>query len=343
MNVTGQTPLPSGGSALAVVIPAYKGRHFGELLESFAQQTDQRFTVYIGDDASPDDLGTIARSFESRMSIRYVRFAENWGAHAMVDHWARCVALSQGEPWIWVFGDDDRAEPECVAAFYRAAAENPECDLFRFGLDFIGEHGEFLRRAPNHPESESGVELLRAMLTDNVRQWRAADHIFSRRAYEQHGGFERLPHGMYADCAGWIKFARRTGVCTISGPRVHWRTHPASISTGYSKVVKTRCSTLLQFIDWLGRWTEAQGPEWRDVFEQHAVTYLTRQMGFFIPAITSEEFRETRSLCRKHFTGRRLDTWVQLQQARTISHLRARGWAQRLRRLRPKTHSVTLP
>ena len=41
---------------LAIVIPAYKARFFKEVLESIAQQDNTDFAVYIGDDASPDDL-----------------------------------------------------------------------------------------------------------------------------------------------------------------------------------------------------------------------------------------------------------------------------------------------
>ena len=41
---------------LAIVIPAYKAAFFERTLESIALQTDQRFRVYIGDDASDDAL-----------------------------------------------------------------------------------------------------------------------------------------------------------------------------------------------------------------------------------------------------------------------------------------------
>lgn len=44
---------------LAIVMPAYKARFLRQALESIAQQTDKRFTVYVGDDASPDDIKEI--------------------------------------------------------------------------------------------------------------------------------------------------------------------------------------------------------------------------------------------------------------------------------------------
>lgn len=39
---------------LAIIIPYYKLAFFEENLQSLSNQTDQRFKVYIGDDASPE-------------------------------------------------------------------------------------------------------------------------------------------------------------------------------------------------------------------------------------------------------------------------------------------------
>jgi hypothetical protein len=39
---------------LAIIIPYYKLCFFEENLQSLAAQTDKRFKVYIGDDASPE-------------------------------------------------------------------------------------------------------------------------------------------------------------------------------------------------------------------------------------------------------------------------------------------------
>src|SRR5690242_10860606 len=47
----------SGASTdtIAVVIPYFKLRYLGEALESLASQSDSNFSVFIGDDCSPDD------------------------------------------------------------------------------------------------------------------------------------------------------------------------------------------------------------------------------------------------------------------------------------------------
>ena len=64
---------------LAVIIPAYKCEFLGETLTSLSEQTDKRFNVYIGDDASPFNLYPIIKEFETRLSIKYNFFFRKLG------------------------------------------------------------------------------------------------------------------------------------------------------------------------------------------------------------------------------------------------------------------------
>ena len=107
---------------LAIVIPAYKAEFLEEALASLEAQTDRRFRVYVGDDASPGALEVICDRHRQQLDLSYHRFAENRGRDYLVDQWHRCIGLSS-EPWIWLFSDDDVMEPGCVAAFYAALEE----------------------------------------------------------------------------------------------------------------------------------------------------------------------------------------------------------------------------
>lgn len=61
---------------LAIVIPAYKACFFREVLDSLAKQSRRDFTVYIGDDASPDDLESIVSDYKDQLDIFYFRFEQ---------------------------------------------------------------------------------------------------------------------------------------------------------------------------------------------------------------------------------------------------------------------------
>ena len=91
---------------LAIIIPAYKARFFREVLDSIVRQSNRDFTVYIGDDASPDDLESIVSDYKDKLDIFYFRFEQNWGGRDLVAHWERCIELSD-EPLVWLFSDDD--------------------------------------------------------------------------------------------------------------------------------------------------------------------------------------------------------------------------------------------
>src|SRR5690349_7148370 len=104
---------------LAVIIPAYKLAFFDKALSSLAYQTNKNFTVYIGDDCSPEDLEEITEKYKSQLDIHYTRFKNNIGAKYLVYHWNRCIQLTRGEPWLWLFSDDDIADANCVETFYR--------------------------------------------------------------------------------------------------------------------------------------------------------------------------------------------------------------------------------
>jgi glycosyltransferase involved in cell wall biosynthesis len=41
---------------LAIIVPAFRVRFLERTLQSLAAQTDRRFRVYVGDDASPEPV-----------------------------------------------------------------------------------------------------------------------------------------------------------------------------------------------------------------------------------------------------------------------------------------------
>lgn len=92
---------------LAIVIPYYKIPFFEETLRSLANQTDKRFTVYIGDDASPDDPTELLQQFSDQFSWQYHRFETNMGGTSLVRQWDRCTDLINDEEWLMILGDDD--------------------------------------------------------------------------------------------------------------------------------------------------------------------------------------------------------------------------------------------
>lgn len=238
-------------NSLAIIIPCWRITYLEETLRSFSSQTCKKFTLYIGDDASPVDVESVVKKYSTALDIRYHRFADNLGGKNLVAQWARCVALSKNEPWIWVFSDDDIVDPGCVEAFYATVKDvGDKYDVFRFNSLVIDGKGHIIRICPPHPLVEHPMLFAyhRLML---MRQSFAPDHIFSRRSYEHFGGFVDLPAAWGSDDATWIEFAGESGIYTIESPFVRWRQSEANIGSVNAALSETKMQADIQFLRWL--------------------------------------------------------------------------------------------
>jgi glycosyltransferase involved in cell wall biosynthesis len=274
-----------------VIIPAFRARHLTEALDSLAKQTDQRFKLYIGDDCSPEPLESLVARYKDTLAPEYTRFENNLGATDLIAHWHRCIALSGEEPWIWVFSDDDLASPDCVAAFLRSIDSKTKAttQLYRFQMDFIDEAGKAYFRPRPHPAFENVVQFTSALLLDEQRAWRAPDHIFSRRIYDETGGFVSLPKGIYSDYATWQKFSKQEGVSTIPGGRVFWRHHRKGTSSGMREKHRREWHRAAQeYVKWMLEFARGNEPLQR-LLAKHGRDWFYRQYVFFRPRLSPAE------------------------------------------------------
>ena len=122
---------------LAIIIPAYKSTFLPAALDSIASQTCKDFTLYIGDDCSPNNIGEIVDKYEDKINIIYKRFDTNLGGKDLVAQWERCIDMTQNEEWIWLFSDDDMMDKNCVEEFYKTIEDNKDCDIFHFDINVI--------------------------------------------------------------------------------------------------------------------------------------------------------------------------------------------------------------
>ncbi|MGJ1537743.1 glycosyltransferase [Sphingobacterium multivorum] len=222
--------MPSSLKELAIVIPAYKAVFFEEMLRSIVCQTDKRFTVYIGDDCSPDDLYSIVRIYEEDIDIVYHRFNENLGGKDLVDHWARCIDMAVDEEWIWLFSDDDLMDKDCVKNFYQTLeSSNGEQYLYHFDVRIIGANGEIVSDRKSFPDKLSSVDFFKKRAANRIFSF-VVEYIFSKKIYMDMNGFEKFDLAWGSDHATWIKFSSQKYICTIRGSKVSWRRSDHNIS-----------------------------------------------------------------------------------------------------------------
>jgi glycosyltransferase involved in cell wall biosynthesis len=235
---------------LAVVIPAYKKIFFDEALRSLANQSNKNFTVYIGDDCSPDDLKSICDKYSKALNLCYHRFDKNIVARLLVRQWERCVELVKDENWIWLFSDDDVADKDCVETFYKTI-ENDSCqfDVYRFNTRIINDQGLFISEAQESPFIENSYNMAIAILRGE-RGNSMPDHIFSKTIYKKKG-FVFTYFAQSADWATSIFFSEEKGICTMGPAKVNWRLGAFNISGMASKKKVDMLKGYFQFLHWI--------------------------------------------------------------------------------------------
>lgn len=234
---------------LAIVIPAYKAKYLSETLDSIASQTDKRLCVYIGDDCSPEDIGSIVSQYEGKFECVYKRFEENLGGRDLVAQWERCIDMTQGEEWIWLFSDDDYMDKNCVAGFYRELSQNRyKVDLYRFDVRILNRN--VYAEQSNFPVLTNSVYLYKNKMSGKCPCF-AVEYIFSRRIYQQQGGFQNFDLAWNSDVATWIKFGIN-GIVTIKGPLVIWRASGENITTVTNSDIEYRkWNATVRFLVWI--------------------------------------------------------------------------------------------
>jgi glycosyltransferase involved in cell wall biosynthesis len=235
---------------LAVVIPAFKSDFLARTLEALVQQTDQRFNLYVCDDASPADIESITRSTLGERPYTYKRFENNLGGVSLAKHWDRCVALVR-EPWVWLFSDDDLMDAGCVEAFHRFLETKGEVtDLLRFDAWIIDEYDKVTGLHTLNFDRESWLEFAYGRLMG----WRRSfmqQLVFRRSALEEAGGFLDLPLGWGTDDAAIIAMGRRSAIRRIPDVRIYWRCSEKNITPGRSfKVKKNKLRAICLFLQW---------------------------------------------------------------------------------------------
>lgn len=235
---------------LAIVIPAYKPIFFEKTLQSIADQTCKNFTVYIGDDASTEDLYSIVNKFEGRFNFHYKRFNENLGRRSLVKHWERCLAMLEDEEWVWLFSDDDLMCETCVDLFYDALNHTSSIyHLYRFQTAVINEKGKIIS-VHRLPETTSAGRFLHRRLRYSHNSY-AVEYIFNLQHFYAMGGFIDFPKAWCSDDATWYSLSQEKGIYTINQGIVKWRTSGENISGTLQKNTAELFDASCSYLQWL--------------------------------------------------------------------------------------------
>lgn len=246
--------------SLAIIIPAYKSTFLAAALDSIAAQTCKDFTVYIGDDNSPNHLEEIVERYKDKMQLVYKKFDTNVGGKDLVAQWKRCVEMAHDDKWLWLFSDDDVMEPRCVEEFYQTVMAHPNAGLVHFNLLKLQNSTGKLYDLPKFPEYCPAKMYLDEKVRGHFISM-VVEFVTRRDVYEKTGGFQNFDMAWGSDFCSWVKFSHATGgIWTCPTAKVHWRESNENISPDTSnKTVYRKMNSVIKDVKWLTDFTRHQG------------------------------------------------------------------------------------
>jgi glycosyltransferase involved in cell wall biosynthesis len=229
---------------LAIVIPYYKLSYFEETLQSLATQTDKRFKVYIGDDASPENPTALLEKYKGELDFVYHRFESNLGGTSLVKQWERCIAMTGDEEWIMILGDDDFLGGDLVEFFWKNfEVFMNKTNVVRFASKIVKQELNSISETYNHPIWEKASDSFFRKFQFCTRS-SLSEHIFKRESYDKFK-FNNFPLAWYADDMAWMEFSENKLIFSINEALVYIRYSNKSISGQDNNLIDKEISKFL--------------------------------------------------------------------------------------------------
>lgn len=222
---------------LSIVIPYYKIRFFEATLSSLSLQTDKRFKVYIGNDASVDNPIAIIEKYAAQLDITYHCFADNLGSISLTQQWERCLALVAKEDWVMLLGDDDTLESNCVALFYqnRELIEKESIHVIRYATQVIDHNSIVLTHTYTHPAYENSIDFLMRKFKGGTRS-SLSEFVFYKKALLD-VQFKKFPLAWFSDLLAVLEVSNFGLIYTINDAVVSFRLSGKNITSKTDNLV----------------------------------------------------------------------------------------------------------
>lgn len=228
---------------IAIVIPYYKKTYFRKTLSSLANQTDKRFTVYVGDDASPENPEDLIAEYSEKLNLKYKRFKENLGKVSLTRQWERCIALSADEEWIMVLGDDDYFNSTLIESFYRHAIHfTGKVNVVRFARQNIFPDKDITTQIQYNPEFETAPSSYYRRITGQTTST-LSEYAFTREAYKKFGFYD-YPLAWQSDNRAWLELSDTKPIYSINDTVVTVICSSQSITGSDLHAIKKRKANL---------------------------------------------------------------------------------------------------
>jgi glycosyltransferase involved in cell wall biosynthesis len=260
---------------VAIVIPYYKNKFFDETLQSLSKQSDKNFTVYIGDDGSPECPTELISRYQNQLRINYKRFDENLGRTSLVSHWHRCLDMMADEEWVMILGDDDFLNPNCVEELLKAiGSSDGATSVYRFATEVIDERSGVTRGPFNGPDKESCVDFIERKFLEGARS-SLSEYVF-RADLLKAKRFRDYPLAWFADVMAVIEVSEGYWIAGINDACVGFRISLISISGNGESLAEKSLAAVMHRRDLLTKFGERFSKSLTRKLVKSLETYLVK-------------------------------------------------------------------
>lgn len=218
----------------SITIPAFKATYLKECIESVLSQTYEDFELIIVNDASPEDLTSIVRSFDDSRILYHIN-EKNCGAINVVDNWNKCLSYATGD-YIICMGDDDKLLPNCLEEYVKLINKYPNLGVYHAWTEIIDENSRVVQMQEPRPLYEGVYSMMWGRWKGRLQY--IGDFLFDRKRLVSNGGFYKLPLAWGSDDISVYIAAQNTGIANMQVPGFQYRVNSNTITSTGNESVK---------------------------------------------------------------------------------------------------------
>lgn len=214
---------------LAIIIPYYKKAFFKETLMSLVKQSDKRFSLYIGNDASPENPENLIQENLQDIPYLYFNYSDNMGGKNLALQWERILENVQ-EEWFQILGDDDIISNNFVEEFYKnlEEVEKNKCNVIKYSLIRIDDQGEAVDEATKHPKLINPIDNFMQKFGEGKHN-SLTEHLFRKNTFDLYG-FKKFPLAWTTDDLAILEYSENRNIFFIDIAHAFVRVSDVSIS-----------------------------------------------------------------------------------------------------------------
>lgn len=241
---------------ISFILPAYKGHHLAESIDSILSQTYKDFELIIVNDASHDKIDDIVEVYNDNR-VSYYKNIENKGGKDLVVHWNDCLEYAHGE-WAIMASDDDLYHPLFLQEMVKLITRYPNANVFHCNQIRIDDNGDITGFSQPARRLESAIEFgYRHILSQRINGIPA--FVYRTSELKKMGGFINFPAATFSDIATTMQLSIDSDIVCSDQYLFKWRCNGENISSSKHSLMQ-RMFALDKSYEWCVKYNKKYNP-----------------------------------------------------------------------------------